>query len=55
MPGAQQNEEFPILKEVEFLGSSREDLKDFPEDPQREAGFQLDRVQRNLALKTPNG
>ena len=34
-----------ILKPLRWLGSSRENIRDFPDDPRREAGFQLDRVQ----------
>lgn len=34
------------MKPVIWLGSSREDLKAFPADARREAGYQLDRVQR---------
>lgn len=38
-----------ILNEnLEFLGRSLEDLRSFPRETQREAGFQLDRVQRGL-------
>jgi phage-related protein len=38
----------PILKDVQFEGSSLEDLRDFPEDIKDEAGYQLDQVQRGL-------
>ncbi|MEX2531598.1 MAG: type II toxin-antitoxin system RelE/ParE family toxin [Gemmatimonadota bacterium] len=31
-----------------FVGSSREDLRDFPADARRRAGFELDQVQRGL-------
>lgn len=34
-------------KELIFLGSSLDDLKGFPLDARREAGFQLGRVQSN--------
>jgi phage-related protein len=34
-----------ILKPVKWLGDSQESIRDFPDDPRREAGFQLDRVQ----------
>ena len=34
-----------ILKQVKWLGDSRERLRDFPDDPRREAGYQLERVQ----------
>ena len=33
------------LKEIQFFGSSLDDLRDFPEGARRDAGFQLDRVQ----------
>ena len=36
----------PILKQVDFLGTSLTDLKDFPEEARQEAGYQLDQVQR---------
>ena len=35
-------------KPIEFCGSAREDLRDFPQAARREAGFQLDRIQRGL-------
>jgi phage-related protein len=35
-----------MLKPVEFRGSALRDLRDFPEDARREAGYQLDQVQR---------
>lgn len=34
------------MKEVVWIGSSRRDLNDLPEEVQDEAGFVLDRVQR---------
>lgn len=34
-----------IPKPVRWLGSSREGIRDFPDDPRREAGYQLERVQ----------
>ena len=34
-----------IPKPVRWLGSSRESIRDFPDDPRREAGYQLERVQ----------
>ncbi|MGE5624476.1 MAG: type II toxin-antitoxin system RelE/ParE family toxin [Bacillota bacterium] len=37
------------MKPVVFLGDSLERLKDFPENARRQAGFQLDRLQRGLA------
>nr|WP_295746277.1 type II toxin-antitoxin system RelE/ParE family toxin [uncultured Acidocella sp.] len=36
------------LKPVRFRGSSLEDLRDFPATARREAGQQLDQVQRGL-------
>jgi phage-related protein len=36
----------PALKPVEFRGSSLKDLRDFPEEARRDAGYQLDKVQR---------
>lgn len=35
-------------KSIAFEGKSRADLQAFPADARREAGFQLDRVQRGL-------
>ena len=35
-------------KEIHWIGSSLEDLKVFPDDARRSAGFQLRRVQRGL-------
>lgn len=35
-------------KGVEFLGTSLKDLKDFPQEPREEAGFQLYQVQCGL-------
>jgi len=37
-----------MLKPVEFLGSSLADLRSFPTEARREAGWQLDLVQRGL-------
>lgn len=34
------------VKDVIFLGSSLDDLRAFPDDARREAGFQIDAVQR---------
>lgn len=34
-----------ILKPLTWLGDSRESVRDFPADPRREAGYQLERVQ----------
>lgn len=36
------------MKDIEFLGQSLANLKAFPDDPRRNAGHQLDRVQRGL-------
>jgi phage-related protein len=34
------------MKHAEFLGTALKDLKAFPDDARKEAGFQIDRVQR---------
>jgi len=36
------------VKSIEFCGDSLDCLREFPRDARREAGFQLDRVQRGL-------
>ena len=36
------------MKPIVFLGDSLERLRDFPESVRRQAGFQLDRIQRGL-------
>jgi phage-related protein len=36
------------MKFAEFRGSSLEDLRAFPEEAKREAGYQVDRVQKGL-------
>lgn len=36
------------MKPITFLGDSLDKLRDFPQGARREAGFQLDRVQRGL-------
>lgn len=36
------------LKPVAFAGSALDDLRSFPEGAKREAGYQIDRVQRGL-------
>lgn len=36
------------MKQVEFLGSSLDDLRAFPEEAKRELGYQIDRVQNGL-------
>jgi phage-related protein len=35
----------PLQKSVTFVGSSLDDLHDFPQSARRETGFQLDKVQ----------
>ena len=37
-----------MMKRISFIGRSLNDLKQFPEDAKREAGFQLDKVQRGI-------
>jgi phage-related protein len=37
-----------MMKPVAFVGSALDDLRDFPAGARREAGHQLDRVQRGL-------
>lgn len=34
------------MQDLAFVGPSRDDLREFPEDVRREAGYQLDKVQR---------
>lgn len=34
------------MQDLAFVGSSRDDRRDLPEDVRREAGYQLDKVQR---------
>jgi phage-related protein len=36
------------VKPIAFLGTSLDDLRGFPTDARRQAGYQLDRVQRGL-------
>jgi phage-related protein len=36
------------VKPMAFLGTSLDDLRNFPADIRRQAGYQLDRVQRGL-------
>jgi len=36
------------VKPIAFLGGSLDDLRSFPADARRQAGYQLDRVQRGL-------
>jgi phage-related protein len=38
-----------MSKPVMFLGTSLEDLRRFPDEARRDAGFQVDRVQQGLA------
>lgn len=33
------------VKEIEWLGSSKEDLREFPLEPRQRAGFKLDQIQ----------
>lgn len=35
-------------KEIRWVGSAYDDLRDFPADPRRDAGFQLSKVQAGL-------
>jgi phage-related protein len=37
-----------VLKRLIFLGSSLDDIRRFPENARRRAGYQLDRVQHGL-------
>jgi len=39
------------MKLLMFVGTTLTDLRDFPEDARREAGYQLDRVQNGLDAK----
>lgn len=34
------------VQDLAFVGSSRDDLREFPDSARREAGYQLDKVQR---------
>lgn len=36
------------MKTLQFVGSSLDDLRDFPEEARRAAGFELDAIQRGL-------
>jgi phage-related protein len=36
------------MKSLRFIGSSLDDMRDFPADARRQAGFELDSVQRGL-------
>ena len=37
-----------LVKSLLFLGSSLDDLRTFPAEARREAGFELDAIQRGL-------
>ena len=39
------------MKPVHFVGDSLKGLRDFPDDARKDAGYQLDRVQRGLQPK----
>ena len=41
----------PRMKLLTFVGTTLADLREFPEDARREAGYQLDRVQNGLDPK----
>lgn len=36
------------MKAVEFLGDSLKEIREFPEEARRDAGFQIDRLQRGM-------
>ena len=36
------------MKSLRFIGSSLDDMRDFPADARRQAGFELDAVQRGM-------
>jgi phage-related protein len=36
------------MKPIAFIGTALDDLRDFPDEARRQAGHQLDRVQRGL-------
>lgn len=36
------------MKDLKFVGSSLDDLRDFPIEARRDAGFELDAIQRGL-------
>ncbi|WP_217631685.1 type II toxin-antitoxin system RelE/ParE family toxin [Methylomonas sp. LWB] len=36
------------MKKLSFIGSSLDDLKNFPAEARRDAGFELDAVQRGV-------
>ena len=37
-----------MMKQIAFVGSALDDLRDFPATVRREVGYQLERVQRGL-------
>jgi phage-related protein len=37
------------MKQVIWMGSSKEDLRDFPEEARRQVGYQLEHVQEGVA------
>jgi len=43
-----------LLKPVEWIGSSRNDLQEFPEDVQQMMGFALYRAQVGKSILTQN-
>jgi phage-related protein len=38
----------PMMKPLKFVGASLDDLRDFPDEARRAAGFELDAVQHGL-------
>jgi phage-related protein len=36
------------MKQVIWMGSSKEDLRDFPEEARRQVGYQLEHVQEGV-------
>jgi phage-related protein len=44
----QSTDIIPSMKKLRFVGSSLDDLKNFPAEARRDAGFELDAVQRGL-------
>jgi len=39
-------------KPIYWIGTSREDIRDFPEDAKRKAGFQLRAIQQGEKLRS---
>jgi phage-related protein len=37
-----------VVKPVQFIGGSLDDLREFPAEARRDAGYQIDRIQRAL-------